>query len=187
MNDRATFNYGKADPSKGFGVTINGASEALWKEVSAVMGNQRIDSDDYRMKKDTGAFFQGGSSGGDWIFLEFWSEHDKHPEFVKYLRDIFFKYHPDGLVSGIDLLPEDKSVRSVKKAIVIFRKAPWHQAEVITSIHEVCHEIARVEEALNSHAAQVMEEVQVEFVKKFCEFKTATWRYEIHDLQESSL
>lgn len=186
MSKTASFSYGRPYSDKSFGVTMLGVSDELHREITGVMGNRLMTSDEYRMKKDTGAFFQGGSTGGDWIFIEFWQPQETHPEFVKYLRDIFYKHHPDGTVDGMELLPPDLT-SPIKKVIVVSRHASFHHEKVINSVHEIPHQIAIDEVALKSFAEQVCQMARDKFVGQFPEFHTADWTHIILDLTPSEL
>jgi hypothetical protein len=193
----STFEYSKPFPDKSFGVVINGAGEALHREITGIMADNFMSSDNYRMAKDSGAFFQGGHAGGDWIFIEFWANNLKHREFTEHLRDVFLRHHPAGTVSGLERLPEVPADEGPhrpcqqsgppRKVVAVFRKIAWHETEVLSSLHAVPIENARTLEALTIYGEKILEAASKEFIKQFPEFESADWRYQIFHLNENDL
>ena len=191
----STFEYSKPFPDKGYGVVINGAGEALHREISGIMADNFLSSENYRMAKESGAFFQGGHAGGDWVFIEFWANNLKHREFTEHLRDVFVRHHPNGIVTGLNRLPkvtaEEGSRRPcqqsgpLRKVVAIFRKADWHEKEELSSLHAVPVEHARTEETLKIYGQKILEAASKDFIKRFPEFRTADWRHEISELNEN--
>lgn len=186
MTKIASFTYGHPYADKRFGVTMIGVNGELHREISSIMGHQPMASDIYRMKKDSGAFFQGGSAGGDWIFIELWHSRDTHPEFVNYLKDIFLKHHPDGCVDGMDLLSSTE-VSQVKKVVVVMREAPFHNKRVVNSVHEVPQQLVNDELALKTFAEQICETTRDEFIHQFPEFRAAIWTQVVTTLFPSEM
>ena len=85
------------------GVTMTDLSPVAQSDIVRFMSDNYLDSPDYRLKKESGAFLQGHDAQSGWMFVEFWSDPEKHQATVDRLLEIFLQHHPDGWVAREEL------------------------------------------------------------------------------------
>jgi hypothetical protein len=67
-------------------IELEDCPEEIHRLIRNTITNQYMDTEEYRVSQNSGAFLQGGSNlEGGWIFVEFWKPKGAH-EFVEYIN-----------------------------------------------------------------------------------------------------
>ncbi len=70
-----------------FCIELENAPKEIHNLISGIVRNQFMDSDDYRVSRNAGAFLQGGSNLTEgWILVEFWNPGGVE-EFINYVNN----------------------------------------------------------------------------------------------------
>jgi hypothetical protein len=67
--------------------TLYPVKQAIAERIRAIIQNQWMDSDDYKLKQKCSPFLQGYEERGDqsWVFIEFW-QNNGIQEFVDHVK-----------------------------------------------------------------------------------------------------